>query len=143
MGGAATWEKHYNVRKGSTSATLIFSSDELKVTAAAAAVATDAATPPTAAELAPPVEAPKHSYRSLAPVNADRFAYLRRISEGNWSGQASAASGAASRYGDGGLVTQRTRCVVSCPISSVFIKHVLRSSKRQLQSEYYLRLGFT
>ena len=118
----ATWEKHYNVRKGSTSATLIFTSDDLtqkeSLTAEVDAdhqpksfisevtFQTSAVNPAETTEngavsslcrspvpVPLPAEAsPKHSYRSLMPTNSERFAYLRRISEGNWSAPSPAPS---------------------------------------------------
>lgn len=101
------WEKHYNVRQNSA-ATLIFSSTEaptspLPLEKAQSPVEKPAppSKPTFVSEVTIPgvgvkkdaePQQPKHTYRSLMSANAERFAYLRQVSEGRHPGASSGAS---------------------------------------------------
>nr|CAG4638686.1 EOG090X0BVS [Cyclestheria hislopi] len=103
----SSWEKHYNVRKGSTTPTVIFSSEDMSKKEVSEPNETCSEQPKSYiseitfqtglnVSLSPSgeveskaaiasVDTPQHSYRSLTPTNSERFTYLKKISEGNWT----------------------------------------------------------
>ena len=103
------WEKHYNVRQGGTAATtLIFSSVEAlhvpsdpspsepaKSTYISEMTIQTNAAPESLAVSQPDARptTPQHTYRSLMNAKAERFAYLRQVSEGRPYPSSSSSTG--------------------------------------------------